>query len=525
MTPLPGLPLLPVYLVGFFGAITMIVFAGASFYYARRLVRLQPKNVLWTYLFWLSISLTALALSRGIGHLVRYVFIFFDKPEVWIFLSPYSGGLNSIAFCCVAVLTFYYHNIGTATEKLRNYSTSLEKANRDLQQAHNALHSLNMTLEERVEKRTSDLRMSEEQFRGLFEGSKDMIYFCDKNGNICDINNSGLELLGVACKEDIVGRPLADFFVEQESWQQYSEMIKGQGHIKDFEVEMVGAGGSKLSLMITASAIQAATGRETECDGCEGIAHDLTHFKEMTEKLVQSEKMTSVGQLAAGVAHEINTPLGIILGYTQLMEEELVAQPGVVDTLKIIEKQTKICRRIVADLLRFSRNAAEQKFAVANLNKCLNEAMSITEHSLNMDHIYIYQCLDEDLPNISFDYGRMLQVFINLLTNARHAIGREGIIGVWSRYVAESDEAEVVIADTGSGIDPALQGRIFDPFFTTKSVGMGTGLGLSVSYGIITDHNGRIEVESPPHDNDIAAAGLQTAFHIFLPVSMKKIEP
>jgi PAS domain S-box-containing protein len=508
------LPLLPVYVVDFLGSTLMIVFAVVAFYHARRLIRLDPHNVLWTHFFWVCMALIILAASRGTGHLLRYILMFIGHPQVWTLLSPYSGGFNSLAFCAIAVLTFYYHDMRAVIERVRNDSLSLEQVNSRLMEAHAAMRRMNLTLEQQVERRTHDLRLSEEKFRGLFEGSQDMIYFCDRTGNICDINPSGLELLGIERREEIIGQSLADFFLDMNKWNHYRKALDTQGHVRGFEVELVGKKGNRLYTMLTASAIKSDSGF---MQGCEGIAKDLTHFKEMMEQLVQSEKMTSVGQLAAGVAHEINTPLGIILGYTQLLEEDFEKQPEVLEPLQTIEKQAKVCRRIVADLLKFSRQTAEHKKFPADINKCLADVISIVEHTLNLDHIYIHHCFSPDLPEISFDYERMRQVFVNLLNNAHHAIGKEGIIGVWTRFQEATKEVEIVVADSGTGIPPELQGRIFDPFFTTKGAGKGTGLGLSVSFGIIQDHGGRIEVQSPPRDPATVAAGMHTSFHIFLP--------
>jgi PAS domain S-box-containing protein len=374
---------------------------------------------------------------------------------------------------------------------------------------------MNLTLEQQVEERTSDLRLSEEKFRGFFEGSKDMIYFCDVAGRLCDINESGLQLLGVARRQELLGRSLAEFFSDPERYGQYLALLASDGQVKDFETKFTGREDGPLSLMITASAI---TDRDGALQGYQGIARDITHFKKMMEQLVYSEKMTSVGQLAAGVAHEINTPLGIILGYAQLLEEDFPENTEVHGTLQTIEKQAKICRRIVADLLNFSRQTPEHNKLYGDLNQCLEEVLAIVNHTLNMDHIFIHRCLSENLPRTCFDKERLRQVFVNLLTNAHHAIGSEGIIGVWSRRHAESGQIEIIIGDSGSGIPPDQLGRIFDPFYTTKEIGKGTGLGLSVSFGIIQDHNGRIEANSPPLEEDFVALDMHTTFHIFLPV-------
>ena len=515
MTDTIILPLLPIYLVDFVGSALMISMAAVAFYYARRLLRLEPKNFLWTFFFWLTMTVMALAVSRSLWHLLRYILILGGMDSVWRAFSPYSGSINTIAFCVAAAVVFYYHNTEKVVATVQRDAENLRQAHVELAEAHAALHQLNVTLEERVDKRTQELRLSEEKFRGFFEGSKDMIYFCDAEGRIGDINESGLRLLGVERRQDLVGQPLAEFFLDQERGVQYRALLAGAGHVKDFEAEFVGREDGPLYLMITASAIMDQAGA---IQGYQGIAKDLTHFKKMMEQLVHSEKMTSVGQLAAGVAHEINTPLGIILGYAQLLEEDFAEQTEVHETLRIIEKQAKICRRIVADLLNFSRQAQEHNKLCGDLNQCLEEVLAIVNHTLNMDHIFIHRCLAESLPQTCFDNERMRQVFVNLLTNAHHAIGSEGIIGVWSRWHEESGQIEIIIGDSGSGIPPDQLGRIFDPFYTTKGVGKGTGLGLSVSFGIIQDHKGWIEVKSPPLEPELAALDMHTTFHIFLPI-------
>ena len=515
MTDTITLPLLPIYLVDFVGATLMIILSPAAFYHARRLLRLEPKNFLWIFFFWLTMTVMALAVSRSLWHLLRYIFILGGLNTVWRTLSPYSGSINTIAFCVAAAVVFYYHNTEKVVATVQRDAENLRQAHMELAEAHAELHQLNLTLEERVEKRARELRLSEEKFRGFFEGSKDMIYFCDAAGRFCDINESGLRLLGIERREDLLGQPLAEFFLDREREAQYRALLAAHGQVKDFEAEFVGREDGPLSLMITAATL---TDRAGATQGYQGIAKDITHFKKMMEQLVHSEKMTSVGQLAAGVAHEINTPLGIILGYAQLLEEDFAEQTEVHETLTIIEKQAKICRRIVADLLNFSRQTLEHNKLYGDLNQCLEEVLAIVNHTLNMDHIFIHRCLAENLPKTCFDNERMRQVFVNLLTNAHHAIGSEGIIGVWSRWYEESGQIEIIIGDSGSGIPPDQLGRIFDPFYTTKGVGKGTGLGLSVSFGIIQDHNGRIEVKSPPLEPELVALDMHTTFHIFLPV-------
>ena len=415
----------------------------------------------------------------------------------------------------MAVLTFYFYSVYGVLERVKSNARELATTHRALAKAHAEMRELNLTLEERVEERTRDLALSELKFRRLYESSKDMIFFCDANQRLSDINDSGLEMLGYANRQKLVGQPLAAFFNQEEKWSRYYCQLNSTGHVKDFEAEFLKQDGTSLFLLLTATAIPDKKGG---MQGCEAIAKDMTHFREVTEQLIRSENLASLGQLAAGVAHEINTPLGIILGYTQLLKEEFTQQTEVLNSLQIVEKQTKICKRIVTDLLKFSRHTMEGTKEAANINQCLGEVVTMMEHTLKMDHILIESHFSEELPPVVVDRERLRQVLVNMLTNAQHAIGSQGVVGLWTRYDEHCQTVEIIIADNGSGIQPEVVGRIFDPFFTTKGVGKGTGLGLSVSFGIIKDHGGRIAAYSPPREPELLAAGMNTAFRITLPL-------
>ncbi|MGV1097899.1 two-component system sensor histidine kinase NtrB [Thiovibrio sp. JS02] len=510
-----GLPLLPIYIVDVCGSGLMIVMALFAVFYARRLTRLEPGSVLWAYLFWLCMAMVAFAVSRSIGHILRFGLLAGGFPDLWHTISPYSGGFNSLTFVAVAVLTFYFYNVYGVLELVRDDARKLAAAHAELAEAHAKMQELNQTLEERVEERTRDLALSELKFRRLYESSKDMIFFCDANQRISDINDSGLEMLGYAERAKVVGQPLALFFQDEEKWSRYFCQLNSTGHVKDFEVEFLKQDGAPLYLLVTATAI---CGGGQGLEGCEVIAKDMTHFREVTEQLIRSENLASLGQLAAGVAHEINTPLGIILGYTQLLKEDFEEQAEVLESLQIVEKQTKVCKRIVTDLLKFSRHTLEGVKEAADINQCLAEAVTMVEHALKMDHIRIERHFSDDLPQVVVDRERLRQVLVNMFTNAQHAIGREGVVGLWTRHNEHCATVEITIADSGSGIPPAAVGRIFDPFFTTKGVGKGTGLGLSVSFGIIKDHGGQIDVFSPPREPELLEAGMRTAFRITLPL-------
>ena len=233
--------------------------------------------------------------------------------------------------------------------------------------------------------------------------------------------------------------------------------------------------------------------------------------------------MESIGQLVAGIAHEINTPMGIILGYAQLLLEEVKPESQSYNDLKIIEKQTKICKKIVADLLRFSRRT-ESTMKSLNINETIEEVLSVVEHTFSLDRVSVDRRLGPDLPAIVGDKEKLKQAFINLVNNAFDAISGKGMITISTRYDSQLDEVIISVIDGGHGISPREIDRIFDPFYTTKPAGKGTGLGLAVTFGIIQEHNGKIEVESPPliaiNEKEKNTQG--TLFAIHLPVSDKK---
>ncbi len=258
---------------------------------------------------------------------------------------------------------------------------------------------------------------------------------------------------------------------------------------------------------------------------------DVTDIKEYEQQLIQAQKMESIGKLAGGVAHEINTPLGIILGYAQLLKEDADPDSQLSQDLAIIEKQTKVCRKIVADLLGFSRQGESEKREMC-FNNSVMEAVSLVRHSFALDHVEVVTRLDDSFPIIYGDPEKLKQIWINLLTNAKDAMPESGgVIVVRTKLRTPKGVVTLDVADSGTGIDEATAKKIFDPFFTTKSVGKGTGLGLSVSFGIVKDHMGDIRVESPlPDDFDMppmpagATRGPGTIFTVDIPLDHCTLE-
>ena len=496
------------------GSLLIIVFSFLSLRYAWLLTRREPENFLWGFLFYFCLTLAAFAISRAIGHILKHILIFAGNQELWQTLAPFSGGTNTLLMISLAAVTLYYHKGIEGYQAINKKARSLKEAYDQLETAADQLQEMNLHLEEMVAARTLELSASEKKFRNLFNNSKDMVYFSDAGNQLLTLNSAGFEMLGYP----VQGAPalhLLDIFKNETDLDTYYETLLAQGFVEDLEVEFAKADGTGISVLLSATAVY---DENHQLSGCDGIVKDLTRIKTMMEQLAASEKMASVGQMAAGVAHEINTPLGVILGYAQLMMDDFSVESEEGENLAIIERQTKACRKIVADLLKFSRQSESAREDIS-INEILLDVIAVTQHSLNMDHITVHQDFSRELPPVVGDTERLRQVFVNLINNAHHAMERQGSgdLTMISRYDPDSHEVVATVQDSGHGIPEKIRARIFDPFFTTKSVGKGTGLGLSVSYGIIQEHGGRIEVESPVTNKDSGETIPGTAFHIRLP--------
>jgi two-component system NtrC family sensor kinase len=254
-------------------------------------------------------------------------------------------------------------------------------------------------------------------------------------------------------------------------------------------------------------------------------ARDITEIKQYQDKLVQTVKMEELGKLAGGVAHEINTPLGIMLGYAQMLLEDLPPDTESHAFLKIIEKQVKICRHIVSDLLNFSR-VSESRMEEMDLNQSLDEVLQLVRHIFKQDWVDLEVSLGPHIPPIRGDREKLKQVWLNLFNNAFESVGRDGTIRVTSKVCPHGHHVVVTVADTGTGINDKDMEKIFEPFFSTKAPGVGTGLGLSVSFGIVREHQGKIFAVSPAPPEFLGktekSKGAGALFVVLLPVDWEK---
>ena len=390
--------------------------------------------------------------------------------------------------------------------------------------------------QEEIEQKNRELLKTKEFVENVIEHMADILIVIDSEGKINMVNQTALEILRYKY-EEIIGKPMDLIF---EKTKGKSLIMEGSiiqklirdGVIKNFEIFFRNKKGERIPMVLSGSVIRNLYG---EIDAIICVAKDLRDTKKLLEakaraeaekakadelkkaceerqklevQLIQSEKMASLGQLAAGVAHEINNPLTGVLtsGHLLLKKFEQIDDPNRED-IEIVVRETTRCREIVRQLLDFARQSTPT-MVCTNLTPLINETLSIMENQFHIKNIKIIKELKEDIPDIMLDVNQIEQVFINILLNAIEAMSEGGTITISSDY--DQHFVNVTFQDNGRGISEKNLGKIFDPFFTTKFNQKGTGLGLSVSYGIIRRHNGTIEVKSKVNEG--------TAFIVKLPL-------
>ncbi|MBI3680337.1 MAG: PAS domain S-box protein [Acidobacteria bacterium] len=333
--------------------------------------------------------------------------------------------------------------------------------------------------------------------------------------------NTQLERLTGITRERAVSRTLGELLPAELC--RRLDQVKGQTgvhHIFKFELNgQNGANGNSVNgsgaagrESIVNLAVAPLVSRDQQQIGRLVIFDDITERSELERQLVQADKLSSIGLLAAGVAHEVNTPLAVISSYAQMLAKQVSGDEAKSRLLDKIAKQTFRASEIVNSLLSFSRTSPTE-FEEVDLHKIIRETVSLIEHQLKKAGVEVRVELAESLGSVRGNAGKLQQVFLNLFLNARDAMEGGGRLAV--RTDSGGGWARVEVADTGHGIAPDHLTRIYDPFFTTKAAKKGTGLGLAVTYGIVKEHSGHIEVESRP--------GIGTRFLIEFPLVRKPV--
>lgn len=368
-------------------------------------------------------------------------------------------------------------------------------------------------LQSRLAGKTEALKKSEEKYRSLVESAEDFIFTVDESGRFQSLNNFTANFFG-GTPSQFLGRPLSVLFSEEIAGQQF-KLVRmvfefGKSVRDEFMVEMGGH-----QTWLSANFMPLKDERERVISVlC--IARDVTENKKLESQLVNTEKLASMGTLAAGVAHELNNPLGVILGFTDLLLEKFDKDSQNHQDLKTIERHSLHCKQVVENLLSFARQG-EGTSEYCDINDAINEIVGVVKHSLEMNNIELRMKLATGLPKVKGEVRQMQQVFLNLINNAAAAMNEGGILEIKTDLGPERGKVRVAVRDNGHGINEEHMDKIFDPFFTTKSEGEGTGLGLFVSHGIVTKYEGTITCESNTEEGPRMSRG--TTFTVVLKAS------
>jgi len=366
-----------------------------------------------------------------------------------------------------------------------------------------------------------ELREKHGFLSNLLESSVDCIVVANMKGKILFFNRAAEKLTGFR-EEEIVERTHITKFYSKEKAKEIMRELRssdhgGRGKLDSYMGIIYGKDGEEIPVSLSASIVYEG-GQEIASLGIfTDLRQKIKIEKELQEtqvRLLQAEKMASLGSLSAGVAHEINNPLGGILIYASLLLEEFEEEKDAkVEDLRKIVMEASRCKEIVKSLLEFGRQT-ESKFELLDINKAIIDGLFFLENQVLFHDISIIKKLDTSMPPIEGNPNQLKQVFMNMMVNAAEAMtDKKGTLTITTSKSKDMLSVLIAFQDTGMGIPKKVQPRIFEPFFTTKEIGKGTGLGLSTSYGIIQSHHGTIEVESKVDTG--------TVFTIVLPVSIK----
>ncbi len=367
---------------------------------------------------------------------------------------------------------------------------------------------------------------SEKRYRELFEESKDTVFVIDTKGRLVDINPAGVELFGYTKDELLAMDLVKDLCITKKARSEFRHKLLPDGYVKDAELEIRRKDGGVILVQVSASLMHDDNGKLT---GYRGIVRDITERRRLEQRLLQSQKIESIGLLAGGVAHEFNNLLTAIIGFADELQESVdIRDEWSHASIRTIQSAAHQAAKFTRGLLSFSRQQILEPRPVM-VNHVVLDTLKLLR-KMFPPNICFAQNLSSKKLAVMGDSGQLGQVVMNLAINARDAMpgGGEIRIGTWPATLDQEaaqkngleksgDYVVISLSDGGEGMDTKMQERIFEPFFTTKEVGKGTGLGLFIVYGIVKQHNGSILVES--------ALGKGTTFLVYLPMLKAEILP
>ncbi|MGH7167997.1 MAG: PAS domain S-box protein, partial [Nitrospiraceae bacterium] len=334
-------------------------------------------------------------------------------------------------------------------------------------------------LEAKVRERTREIEETKQYLENLLENANDVIYILDPEQRFTYVN-SKVEAWGYR-KEDLIGRPYLSLLSKRHRGRRLKSTLD-IGAKQVYEVEVMSPTGEARAVMVSVSPLHDPEGR---IQGVLGIARDITETKKLEQQIRNSEKLASIGKLAAGVAHEINNPLGGILNCLYNLRKRTLTPTRQEEYIASMEDGLRRVQKIVRQLLDFSQQH-DLQLSPTDINAVVEQVLVLTNHAFVENQITLDKQLHPDLPSLLVDRHMIEQVLMNLILNAVQAIKGGGLITIRTRVAG--GVCSVDVEDTGCGIPAHVLPRIFDPFFTTKGTGEGTGLGLSVSLGIVERH-------------------------------------
>lgn len=377
-----------------------------------------------------------------------------------------------------------------------------------------AIHDFELPMLQGLEEQ---LQRSNAFLYNLINSAVDGVIAADRTGRIIIFNEAAAEISGHSVKEVLTSINISEVYPDDIAREVMQKLRStdwgGRGKLKNYPVDVLGKDGQRIPISLNAAIIYEGDKEVATI----GFFHDMRQRIRMQKELektqiqmLQSAKMASLGKLAAGVAHQLNNPLGSITLYAKLvMEEYDLADEARADIQRIL-KDAQRCRDTVRELLEFARQT-RQFMKPNDINRAIERTLFLLENQTLFHNIEIEKALDIDLPMVHADIQQLNHMLMNIILNAAQAMEGKGRLRIATHPIENADRVIIEITDTGPGISQESLEHIFEPFFTTKEEGKGTGLGLSIVYGIVENHRGRISADSRP--------GKGTTFTIELPVN------
>jgi len=363
-------------------------------------------------------------------------------------------------------------------------------------------------------KTEAELIRTRAYLQNILDNAPMMVVTTDLDGRVVSFNRHAEASYGYKAV-DILGKPVSMLFGSPEEWEPLSRRVEQGGTVQEHETTPLRKDGRPMVIAVTLAPLKDNDGNMI---GTVALSRDISQRKALMDQVIQSERLASIGRLAAGVAHEINNPMAVIAEIAGYLEDLLAEGPPVKsrrldrelqEGLPKITAQIRRCRSITSRLLSFARKR-ETPTEVADVNNSLDDILPFLAKEARLAGVEIHRRFNIDIPLVRIEDLQLEEILINLIKNAIHSMRPRTYGNIWLFATEKDGKVILTVKDDGPGIDKNVMDRLFDPFVTTKPIGQGTGLGLSICYGIVKHHGGEILVESEP--------GEGTSFRVILPV-------